>query len=1287
MFATRVLLVLVLSGSLSCVISADEARPASALSDGNQNSSTEPELPKMKALPSDLKPFGYIDVGPRIPNYAAGRGETLNLMQQPASAKESIKHIVTPEGFHVELFADESMSNGLGDGGKMFEGKPVAMNWDAQGRLWVCETLDYPNELKAAGKGRDRIRVLTDNDGDGRADRSVVFAEELSIPTAIAFHRGGVIVQNGVETLYMKDTDSDGKADVRKILISNWSLGDTHGGVSNFRNGLDNWIWAMQGYNNSSPIIDGKQIPTFRMGFFRFKLSQDDDPKVEQFEFLRSTTNNTWGLGISEEGLIFGSTANRQPSFFMPIANRYYERVNGWAPETLQMICPTHMFDPITEKVRQVDHHGGYTAAAGHAIYTARNYPAAYWNRTAFVCGPTGKLVGTFVIRRDGAGMQSEGSTNLFASTDEWTAPIMAEVGPDGNVWVLDWYNYVVQHNPVPQGFEKGKGNAYETDLRDKKFGRIYRVVPDVDRSDSAEDPDRAHRSRKLTASSSTSVLVSALRSPTMLVRLHAQRLLVERGDPNVLPQLVRLIDDRTIDEIGLNVGAIHALHTLDGLRLLRSKGAAVDATVRALSHPSAGVRLNAVRVIPDAQAVDAIIKSNLIEDADHHVVMAALLKLSDVKSENAGAVVAKAASTALVRDDRWLNDALVSAGAMHATSFFGSLLGDGRQLDQKPLASIARISEHFARSRPNAQAIVKLFSEMTETSGNANDSIIIGLSRGWPKDHPIKLGVEHDATIRGFFEDASPRAKGMLASLAPSLSSAALKNAITPMLNEMMNSVKNTDETIERRISAASQLVELSPGRAKSVDVIVDLIGPQSPTALSKGLIAAIGKSTIPGLGRRLVEIGRTGTPMTRDAALQMMLSRADLTNVLLTSIKEGRLRFSDLSAQQRAALRSHPTLAVRRRTRNLMNEIGMVTDSNRQELVRQKMTLATRIGDAERGKAIFTKNCATCHVFKGEGNVVGPNLNGMSVHPKAELLIHILDPNRSVEANYRLYNVLTADGEVISGLLSGETLTSIEMVDSQGKRHTVLREDIDQLNASKNSAMPEGIEQTVNDDGLVDLLEYLTQSEPFIPLGLENVANVLTTEGMFTQRENARERLVLPGYGAQVVEGVPFHLIDPDTSKNEIPSIKNAIMLHGPLGPFAPQMPKSTTVRCKVAAERIHVLGGIAGWGARSESDQGVSMIVRLRYADGAIEDHPLISGQHIADYIGIHHVPESNLAIKAADGGQVRYLSIAPIRNEVIDSIDLVKPDHKTAPVILAITAELKSTRAIPNRAAQD
>ena len=271
---------------------------------------------------------------------------------------------MTPVGFRVQLFADEPQI-----------GKPLCMTWDERGRLWLGESIDYPNDIQPPGKGRDRIRICEDTDHDGVADKFTVFAEGLSIPTAMTCYRGGVIVQNGDQTLYLKDTDGDDRADVRTVLISNWAVGDTHGGVSNFQYGFDNWIWAMQGYNLSEPVIDGQKQQSFRMGFFRFRLDQNDPPKVTEIEFLRSTNNNTWGLGLSEEGVIFGSTANGNPSEYMPIPNRYYERVKGWSAEVLKGIADSNRFEPITENVRQVDHHGGFTAAAGHALYTARSWP------------------------------------------------------------------------------------------------------------------------------------------------------------------------------------------------------------------------------------------------------------------------------------------------------------------------------------------------------------------------------------------------------------------------------------------------------------------------------------------------------------------------------------------------------------------------------------------------------------------------------------------------------------------------------------------------------------------------------------------------------------------------------------------------------------------------------------------------------------------------------------------------------------------------------------------------
>src|SRR5262245_8063361 len=248
-------------------------------------------------------------------------------------------------------------------------------------------------------------------------------------------------------------------------------------------------------------------------------------------------------------------------------------------------IADSQKFYPVTEHVRQVDSHGRYTAGAGSALYTARTYPKEFWNQVAFVAEPTGHLIGKFRMLANGADFTAHNEHSFVASDDEWFAPIAAEVGPDGAVWVLDWYNYIVQHNPTPAGFRTGRGAAYETPLRDKTHGRIYRIVYAGGRPSTAPSLHNATPAQ----------LVAALKNDNQLWRLHAQRLLIERGkfDGDLEGQLVALIGDQRVDETGLNVGAIHALWTLRGLG--EKSGAASPPAIAeitgAAEHPSAAVR------------------------------------------------------------------------------------------------------------------------------------------------------------------------------------------------------------------------------------------------------------------------------------------------------------------------------------------------------------------------------------------------------------------------------------------------------------------------------------------------------------------------------------------------------------------------------------------------------------------------------------------------------------------------------------------------------------------------
>ena len=561
----------------------------------------------------------------KLPNYEKRPG--IQLQQLPLSPEESMKHIQVPVDFTLELFAAEP--NVM---------HPIAMSWDEKGRLFVLITKDYPNERKEDG-GSDYILICEDTNNDGKADRFTRFAEGLSIPTGMVFANGGLLVAQAPHMLFLKDTDGDGKADVKKILFSGFGTFDTHAGPSNLHYGFDNWIWGCVGYSGFKGVIgNSKDTIQFGQAFFRFK------PDGSQLEWMTSTSNNTWGFSFNEANDVFGSTANNSHGWYMAIPNHYFNSRKG--AENGSRSTDTHRdMKPITEKVRQVDAFGGFTAAAGHNFYTARAFPKKYWNQIAFVAEPTGHVLHQNNLVKRGTDFSDKEAFNLMAGADEWFAPVFAEVGPDGAVWVADWYSYIVQHNPVPEGFKNGTGNAYETDLRDFTHGRIYRV-----------SYNHAPKYQPLELHpNDVDGLLRALKSDNLFWRMHAQRMLVERNNSDVVPALKKMLEDVSVDEIGINAPVIHALWTLKGLNALDP-----SAIEMGLRHPSGQVRNNAVKTLmPGSKAMDLVMSYNLLNDPEPLVVLNALLLMSKspltaVHEE----AFFKRMDVSKEENDRWLPDA-----------------------------------------------------------------------------------------------------------------------------------------------------------------------------------------------------------------------------------------------------------------------------------------------------------------------------------------------------------------------------------------------------------------------------------------------------------------------------------------------------------------------------------------------------------------------------------------------------------------------------------------------------
>ncbi len=576
-----------------------------------------------------LPPLTYTGEHPRV--------------QNPLSPEDSRKHVQLPEGFSVELYASEpNIIN------------PIAFSWDEKGRLWVIQSHDYPHGL-ANDVGGDRITICEDTDGDGKADKFTDFATKQSLSTGLTLVKGGAIVAQAPDMVFLEDTDGDDKMDKSTVLFTGFGTGDTHAGPSNLRYGLDNHLWGSVGYSSFDGTLRGKKV-SFTRGVYKF--GQDGS----FFEPIGQFNNNTWGIGFNENFEIFGSTANNNHCCYVGIPLRHYDYLDeqpSWAlnADFIQGHYEIHPADTIP--LQQVDVRGGFTAASGANFYTARNYPLEYQNQM-YVSEPTGHLVHTAKIVKDGAGYKEVDGGNIFASTDAWTAPVFAETGPDGNLWVADWYNPVIQHNPDGRGMdnqiwneERGEGNAHINSHRDYGHGRIYII-----KYDDSDDSEITSIDAK-----DDNALLEGLQSDNMFWRTTAQRLIVENKKINLIPDLIKLVgNDANLDATGLNAPALHALWTLKGLNAYNGKYPEANAAaLKALSNASFAVKRAALALLPETnEGSESLASSGLLTSSDKQIKLAAILRASELpESSSLYTEMEKLAGDPSNSEDKWLNAAI----------------------------------------------------------------------------------------------------------------------------------------------------------------------------------------------------------------------------------------------------------------------------------------------------------------------------------------------------------------------------------------------------------------------------------------------------------------------------------------------------------------------------------------------------------------------------------------------------------------------------------------------------
>jgi putative heme-binding domain-containing protein len=634
--------------------------------------------------------------------------------------------------------------------------------------------------------------------------------------------------------------------------------------------------------------------------------------------------------------------------------------------------------------------------------------------------------------------------------------------------------------------------------------------------------------------------------------------------------------------------------------------------------------------------------------------------------------------------------DALLIAAASHAPEYLASeqtTLINGSLSPTHPnfpalIRLIDRVAYHFAATCTEAELndVLKALPKNREPAAVA--ATVNGLAAGWRDGKQVKLSDDATKAVHlmlkarpgappgGLSEWYLPaNTKSRLLKLASTWGVKGLDEQLAAITKAAFATLADAKATDADRVAAAQQVVEFQPDSDEAAAKLLAAVTADASPTLASGVFEALSESKAKNVGAAVVAKLKDLPPAARPAALRLVLAKTDSARAFLDAVEKGTLRFDMLALDQRQALATHPDQQIRTRARKILELGGGLPNADRQKVIDELKEALLKGGSVENGKKMFAQHCAKCHKHGAEGTAIGPDLTGFGVHPKEEMVIAILDPSRSVEGNFKLYRVQTADDRAVLGILGAQTGTSVEIIDSEAKRHALAKSDIVSMKETDKSLMPEGFEKVMKPQELADLLEFLAQKGKFVPLPLDKVATVVSTKDMFFDRGGTTERMIFPDWKPKVFEGVPFVLVDPQKD-----TVKNAVMLNGPQGVVPPKMPKSVSLPFNGKAKAIHLLSGVSGWGALdANAPKTVSMIVRLTYDDGKTEEHELKNGVHFADYIRRVDVPGSKFAF-ALRGQQLRYLAVSPKRPDaVVRTIELVKGPDRTAPIVMAVTVE--------------
>lgn len=936
---------------------------------------------------------------------------------QPTTSKQSLKTIHVPAGYQVQLVAAEPLVK-----------DPVAIDWAPDGKLWVVEMADYPLGLDNQGKPGGRVRFLEDTTGDGQYDKSTLFAEGLSFPNGVLVWGRGVLVTAAPEIIYLEDSTGDGKADVKRVLYAGFLEGNQQLRVNGLRYGLDNWIYCASGSHNSG-YGKGSQIKSLLTGKRHQVGSRDFRIRPESGAIDPQSGPSQFGRSRDDWGNWFG-VQNSHPLWHYVLADHHIRRNPNFAPPdpTHQVVTPAnprvYPASTLQKRYHSFSQSGRFTSACSPLIYRDDLLFDRGAEQHAFTCEPFHNLVQHNLIADDGVSFRfrrdpAEAKIDFFASEDRWFRPVMARTGPDGALWVVDMYRYMIEH---PQWLPQiGKDELRPWFRTGEDRGRIYKVVR----------TDRAQRTVPQFAGASTQQLVAALESSNGWQRDIAQRLLISQKSPAAIEPLRELASNSKQP-----LARLHALWTLNAIDALPAS--AIEA---ALKDEHAGVRRNAVRIAAQT-TVDAKRLSALVTDSSAKVRLELASTLGEYDSPEASAAIAK-----LLIDSK--RDRYISAAAMSS-------------LNAKNVSAV--LAAVIQSAKPDDGEV---------TSELIGQAVAIGDDGAIKQVVEIVCNVQNRDPKKPPFEPLSRILDGLA---VRKWNTDHLPEPVRDRIAEIMQQARiiAVDDASSENVRAVAVLLlgREEVKRQADFQLMEDLLAPQSPVIVQRALVSHLARRGETAVAEILLTGWRSHSPELRSQILDVLSSRGPWAEVLRQHLEAGKVRAFELNAPVRLRL-----LELAKNSPKWQSVLEVKASTSRAEILRQYQPALKLAGDAKRGAAVFRKQCITCHKFQDEGFEVGPQLASITSKTKESLFAAILDPSAAVDAKYFSYVIVTNDGRSLSGRLGAETGSSVTLLAAGGKTETILRRDIDELRASDKSLMPEGLEQQLKPQDLADVIEFVRQ------------------------------------------------------------------------------------------------------------------------------------------------------------------------------------------------------------------